>query len=274
MCRLACLLLGILAPLLVIGAPVGRSDPIEPRHTGAERLTAVSRMPKLAVVIDDLGQNSARDGRVLALPGPVAMAILPDTRHATALAERANAAGKTVMLHLPMAPADGPYAWHPQLQPGELARRLDRALSKVPYASGVNNHMGSQMTDRQQPMASLMAELQRRHLFFLDSRTGTRTVAAAVAQRIGLASLSRDIFLDHDPSPAAVAAQFHAAVELARKQGSVVIIGHPHASTLALLERELPRLQAAGVDWVDIGQMIATRGNRAMLAHGAGGIYR
>jgi len=89
-----------------------------------------------------------------------------------------------------------------------------------------------------------------------------------------LASLSRDIFLDDDPSPVAVAAQFHAAVKLASKQGSVVIIGHPHASTLALLERELPRLQTAGVDWVDIGQMIATRGNRAMLAHGAGGIYR
>ena len=231
-------------------------------------------MPKLALVIDDLGQNPTRDGRVLALPGPVAMAILPDTRHATALAERANAAGKTVMLHLPMAPADGPYAWQPQLQPGELARRLDRALSKVPHASGVNNHMGSQMTNRQQPMASLMTELQQRHLFFLDSRTGTGTVAAAVAQRVGLASLSRDIFLDDDPRPAAVAAQFHAAVKLARKQGSVVIIGHPHASTLALLERELPRLQAAGVDWVDIGQMIATRGNRAMLAHGAGGIYR
>ncbi|MCQ4311540.1 divergent polysaccharide deacetylase family protein [Pseudomonas stutzeri] len=274
MCRLALLLLGIFAPLLVTGAPAGGGNPVEPRHTGTEHLAAVSRMPKLALVIDDLGQNPTRDGRVLALPGPVAMAILPDTRYATSLAERANAAGKTVMLHLPMAPANGPYAWQPQLQPGELARRLDRALSKVPHASGVNNHMGSQMTDRQLPMTSLMAELQQRHLFFLDSRTGTRTVAAAVAQRIGLASLSRDIFLDDDPSPAAVAAQFHAALELARKQGSVVIIGHPHTSTLAVLERELPRLQDAGIDWVDVGQMIATRGNRAVVAHGAGGIYR
>lgn len=270
MFRFALLLVGVLAPLFVTGAPDIRGYTVKE----TERLAAVARMPKLAVVIDDLGQNPARDERVLALTGPVAMAILPDTRHATMLAERANAAGKTVMLHLPMAPADGPYAWLPQLNQAELDRRLSIALSKVPHASGVNNHMGSQMTTQQQPMASLMRALQQRHLFFLDSRTSAQTVAAATAQQLGLASLSRDIFLDDDPSPVAVAAQFRAAVKLARKQGSVVIIGHPHASTLAVLEHELPRLHAAGIDWVDIGQMIATRGNRAMIAHGARGFYR
>ncbi|AHL77308.1 polysaccharide deacetylase [Stutzerimonas stutzeri] len=260
----------LLGALLLIGASgveAGDTD-------GAERLAAVARMPKLALVIDDLGQNTVRDGRVLALPGPVAMAILPDTRHATKLAEQARTAGKTVMLHLPMAPAGGPYAWQPQLPQAELDRRLDNALTKVPHSSGVNNHMGSQMTDRQPPMAALMSELQQRHLFFLDSRTNPGTIAAAAAQQIGLASLSRDIFLDDDPSPEAVAAQFRAAIQLARKQGSVVVIGHPHPATLALLERELPKLGAQGIDWVDIGQMIATRGNRAMIAHGANGVYR
>ena len=230
--------------------------------------------PRLALIIDDLGQNPARDERVLALPGPVALAILPDTRHAATLAQRAHTAGKTVMLHLPMAPAGGPYAWRPELPTEELQRRLDNALAAVPHASGLNNHMGSQMTDQQQPMAALMATLQQRHLFFLDSRTSPETVAAATAQQIGLASLSRDIFLDDDPNPEAVARQFAAAITLARKQGSVVIIGHPHRSTLELLERELPGLQSSGIEWVDIGQMIATRSNRAMAAHGHDGIYR
>ncbi|KJH79602.1 polysaccharide deacetylase [Stutzerimonas stutzeri] len=264
------LLLGILAPLLMVVMASVEAGDIE----GADDLAVVARMPKLALVIDDLGQNAARDRRVLALPGPVAMAILPDTRHATKLAEQARTAGKTVMLHLPMAPAGGPYAWQPQLPQAELDRRLDSALAKVPHSSGVNNHMGSQMTDRQRPMTALMSELQERHLFFLDSRTNAGTVAAAAAQKIGLASLSRDIFLDDDPSPKAVAEQFRAAIQLARKQGSVVVIGHPHPATLALLERELPKLGAQGIDWVNIDQMIATRGNRAMIAHGANGLYR
>lgn len=261
-------LLSLLTPLLVLGAPHN------PSPSDEQRLTAIANMPKLALIIDDLGQSSRQNQRVLALPGPVAMAILPDTPHATALAKQARTAGKTVMLHLPMAPAGGPYAWQPPLPEAELIGRLNSALQKVPGASGVNNHMGSQMTSLRPAMTILMGELQRRHLFFLDSRTSRVTVAAAAAQRIGLASLSRDIFLDDDPSPAAVAAQFRAALALARKQGSVVMIGHPHPSTLALLERELPRLSAQGIDWVDVGQMIATRGNRAMAAHGTHGIYR
>ncbi len=230
--------------------------------------------PKLALVIDDLGQSPARDRRVLALPGPVALAILPDGRHAARLAEQAHRAGKTVLLHLPMAPAAGRFAWQPGLSDSELQQRLDAALEAVPHASGVNNHMGSRMTEQPQAMTRLMRELQGRRLFFLDSRTSPRTVAAASAQREQLASLSRDIFLDDDPAPAAVAERFRAALELARRQGSAVVIGHPYDSTLALLERELPRLAARGIEWIDLGPMIASRGNRAMAAHGAHGVYR
>ncbi len=133
----------------------------------------------MSIIIDDLGQSPERDSRTLALPGPVTMAIMPDTPHATDFARQAHKAGKTVILHMPMDPATGPYAWHPGIAIEELARRLDAALVKVPYAAGINNHMGSRMTAQREPMAWLMGELQRRHLFFVDSRTSAATVAAA-----------------------------------------------------------------------------------------------
>ncbi|BAN51084.1 divergent polysaccharide deacetylase family protein [Metapseudomonas resinovorans] len=231
-------------------------------------------LARLALVIDDLGQTPARDQRVLALPGPVALSILPDTRHSRELAEAAHQAGKTVMLHLPMDPANGPYAWHPELPSAELERRLDAALHQVPHARGLNNHMGSRMTSQRPAMARLMQRLQREHRFFIDSRTSAATVAAAEAQKAGLASLSRDVFLDDDQSPAAVAAQFEAALNLARKQGSALMIGHPHPATLELLERELPRLKARGFELIDVEMLIALRSNRAMAAHGKAGIYR
>ncbi|GLZ84934.1 hypothetical protein Pres01_09850 [Metapseudomonas resinovorans] len=229
---------------------------------------------RLALVIDDLGQTPARDHRVLALPGPVALSILPDARHSRELAEAAHAAGKTVMLHLPMDPATGPYAWHPELSTAELEKRLDAALRQVPYARGLNNHMGSRMTAQRPAMTWLMQRLQQERLFFIDSRTSAATVAAAEAQKAGLASLSRDIFLDDDQSPAAVAAQFDAALKLARKQGSALMIGHPHPATLELLERELPRLKERGFELIDVEMLIALRGNRAMAAHGNAGVYR
>lgn len=228
----------------------------------------------LTLIIDDLGQSPARDARTLALPGPVTLAVMPDTPHATEFAREAHKAGKTVILHMPMDPATGPYAWHPGTPLPELEKRLNAALLKVPYASGINNHMGSRMTSQPQAMAWLMAELQRRHLFFVDSRTSAATVAAAKAQVQGLASLSRDVFLDDVRTTEAIAGQLRIAVELARRQGSAVLIGHPYPQTLEVLERELPRLKAQGIEWIEIHQMIALRSNQAMAAHGPAGRYR
>lgn len=243
----------------------------------AVTFSAAGQPPKrayLSVIIDDLGQNPARDSRTLALPGPVTLAIMPDTPHATEFARQGHKAGKTVILHMPMEPATGPYAWHPGLPTSELQSRLDAALLKVPFAAGVNNHMGSRMTAEPEAMGWLMAELQRRHLFFIDSRTSAKTVAAAQAQKAGLASLSRDVFLDDERTAEAIARQLRIAIELAHKQGSAVVIGHPYPVTLEVLERELPRLKAQGVELIGLRRMISVRGNEAMAGHGKNGIYR
>ena len=227
----------------------------------------------MSIIIDDLGQSSERDNRTLALPGPVTMAVMPDTPHATTFARQAHTAGKTVILHMPMDPATGPYAWHPEVALTELARRLDAALAKVPYAAGINNHMGSRMTAQRQPMAWLMGELQQRHLFFVDSRTSAATVAAAEAQRIGLANVSRDVFLDDVRTTEAITAQLQEGVALARRQGSAVLIGHPYPQTLGVLEREMPRLRSQGIELITLQQMIGERSNQAMPAHGRHGRY-
>jgi polysaccharide deacetylase 2 family uncharacterized protein YibQ len=248
---------------------VAQAAPVEPVNTGNALHVAY-----LSLVIDDLGQSPSGDSRALALPGPVTLAIMPDTPHATEFAREAHRARKTVILHMPMDPATGPFAWHPELPLPELEKRLNAALLAVPYAAGINNHMGSRMTAEPVAMTWLVAELQRRHLFLLDSRTSAKTVAAAEAQRIGLASLSRDIFLDDERTTAAITGQLNAAIALAHKQGSVVMIGHPYPVTLDVLERELPRLKAQGVVWIELRQMISLRGNQAMPGHGKNGVYR
>ncbi|MDD2091887.1 divergent polysaccharide deacetylase family protein [Pseudomonas guariconensis] len=227
----------------------------------------------MSIIIDDLGQSSERDSRTLALPGPITMAIMPDTPHATDFARQAHKAGRTVILHMPMDPATGPYAWHPGTPIEELARRLDAALAKVPFAAGINNHMGSRMTSQAEPMTWLMGELQRRHLFFVDSRTSAATVAAAKAQALGLAHVSRDVFLDDTRTTEAISAQLQQGVALARRQGSAVLIGHPYPQTLDVLERELPRLKQQGIELIGLHQMIAERSNQAMPAHGKHGRY-
>jgi len=216
----------------------------------------------LSLIIDDLGQNVTRDARALALPGPVTLAVMPDTPHAATFAREAHKAGKTVIVHMPMDPAGGPFAWQPGMGDDELRQRLAAALKAVPFAAGLNNHEGSRMTAQTGAMALLAGELQQRRLFLVDSRTSAATQAAIQAQAIGLASVSRDVFLDDERAPQAIAAQLDKAVALARKQGSAVVIGHPYPETLTLLEQALPGLKARGVEMISIRQMIAHRGNQ------------
>lgn len=243
----------------------------------AEAPATDSKPPKVAylsLIIDDLGQSPEKDSRALALPGPVTLAIMPDTPHASDFARQAHKAGKTVILHMPMDPATGPYAWHPELPLPELESRLNAALLKVPYAAGINNHMGSRMTAEPVAMSWLVSELQRRHLFLVDSRTSAKTVAAAEAQKIGLASVSRDVFLDDERTAEAISGQLQTAIRLAHKQGSAVMIGHPYPVTMDVLERELPKLKSQGIEWVELRHMISIRGNQAMAGHGKNGVHR
>ena len=243
-------------------------------HAASGSHTDAPRKAYVSLIIDDLGQNLPRDRQVLALPGPVTAAVMPDTPHAAQFAREAYKAGKIVILHMPMDPATGPFAWHPDLPIDELEKRLNAAFKAVPYTSGINNHMGSRMTSQPQAMAWLMANLLHRHKFFVDSRTSAQTVAAAEAQKIGLASVSRDVFLDDVRTEQAITTQLHTAIKLAHTQGSAVMIGHPYPQTLAVLTRELPKLKAQGIDWIDIRQMIGVRSNKAMAGHGKDGVYR
>ncbi|MNE93332.1 Divergent polysaccharide deacetylase [compost metagenome] len=74
-------------------------------------------------------------------------------------------------------------------------------------------------------------------------------------------------------TPEAIDAQLQQGIALARKQGSAVLIGHPYPQTLAVLESQIPRLKQLGIELVTLPQMIATRGNQAMPAHGKHGRY-
>ncbi len=215
--------------------------------------------PRIAIVIDDMG-NALRPGRAaLALPGAVTYAFLPHTPHAARLAEQANRLGKEVMLHLPMeSEQDMP------LGPGGLtsgmSRRafnatLERGLASIPHAYGVNNHMGSRLTSNPDAMLWLMQELSRRGLYFIDSRTSLNTVAEKTAWQNAVSVARRDVFLDATQEPADIRRQYRRLLRLAGQRGSALAIGHPYPETLQVLADELPRLESRGIELVPASRL-------------------
>jgi uncharacterized protein len=218
--------------------------------------------PVLSLIIDDLGEQLDAGSRAVDLPGPVALAFLPHTPHAARLARKAHAGGKEVLVHLPMQAKQPLALGHGGLtldmdEPAVLAS-LRASLASVPHAGGVNNHMGSLLTRHPGHMTWVMGELARHGgLFFVDSRTSAHTVARRMAEEAGLATTQRDVFLDDDPSPAAIRAQFARLVQIARRKGSALAIGHPYPSTLGVLEELLPGLEKEGLRLVAVRDLIA-----------------
>ena len=221
------------------------------------------RVPVLSIIIDDIGQSRVAGERVIALPGQVALAIMPFTPNAQLLARLAAEAGNPVMLHLPMESmaslSMGEGGLDTQMGRSVFDARLQASLNAFSPIQGVNNHMGSKLTADRERMDWLMAQLAARQLFFVDSRTTKDTQAAFAAQALNVDSVSRDVFLDNERSTAGLEQEFKRALALARKQGSAVLIGHPYPESLSFLERRLPELEEReGVRLVSV-QALLTR---------------
>lgn len=223
--------------------------------------TLAQTRAKLAIIIDDIGYNLPLGQRTTQLPGPFTLAVLPFTPHGRELAELAHQRGKELMLHAPMSNHhDYP------LGPGGLVSGMERAdflnvlrqnLANIPYIKGVNNHMGSLLTEQTEPMRWLMLELQTRDLYFVDSRTTAKTQALIEAERIRLPSRRRDVFLDDTRTRNHVKQQLLLALQKARQQGSAIAIGHPYPETLNVLNNIQPLLENYNVELVPVSKLVA-----------------
>ncbi len=203
---------------------------------------------KLALVIDDFGYRPQQEKQVIALPAPVSVAVLPNAPHAKEMATKAHNAGHEVLIHLPMAPlSKQPLekdTLRPEMSSTEIERIIRDAVDKVPYAVGLNNHMGSAMTSSLFGMQKVMQALESYNLYFLDSMTIGNSQAMRAASGTGVKVIKRKVFLDDNQNEAAIRQQFTRAVELARRNGSAIAIGHPHPSTVRVLQQMIPTLPA------------------------------
>lgn len=228
-------------------------------------LATQAQAAEVAIIIDDLGYEHLPSKRAVDLPGPVTLAFLPHTPYADELAKRALREGKQIMLHLPMQSVS-PHALGPggltlNMSRTDFARTLRSDLASLPPVAGVNNHMGSLLTQHPGDMDWLMKDIATiGGLYFVDSRTTPDTVAFKEARRIGVPATSRNIFLDAVPDDAKfVRKQLRELIRLAREKGTAVAIGHPYPATLDILTTAIPRLREQGIRLVPVSQIIAAQ---------------
>jgi len=206
-----------------------------------------------AIIVDDLGTDMALVNSLLEIGEPLTYSVLPHQTYSRAIAEILRSQDQEVMLHLPMEPLD-----YPRKAPGkgallssmgrdELISELEADVhSFFPFA-GVNNHMGSLLTEDRMRMDWVMDYLSQYNLFFIDSLTTPRSIALESARARGIRCTSRDIFLDNEQGVKATIAQIERLGTLALKKGAAIGICHPYPTTIQALSESLPRLKGRGV---------------------------
>ncbi len=219
--------------------------------------------PTISILIDDIGYKFNEDIRALALPGPVAYAILPHGPNTEKMSQLAFKKGKDILLHLPMQAEVmdkneflGPGALTLNMTREEFLKTLNINILAVPHLIGINNHMGSLLTQHPGHMQWLMDSIKNNGQFYVDSLTSDNSVAARLAKENNVPYLTRDIFLDHKKGSKYVREQFKELIKIAKRNGSALGIGHPHASTIAVLSEVLQNVEQYGVKFVSIKSLV------------------
>jgi len=199
--------------------------------------------PRMVIVIDDLGESMAVAKRLASLPFPVSFSVLPHNTKARPVANLAREKNLELLLHLPCEPEgypktanSGPGTLRVNMSPAMLERALVDNLARLPEVDGVNNHMGSRLTQDRAAMTVVLGHLQGRGKFFLDSLTTPRSCVREVSKSVGMRYYRRHIFLDNTAKEHAILLQLKKAESLAKRTGLAVAIGHPYPATLSALE--------------------------------------
>jgi len=214
--------------------------------------------------VDDMGQSMEVARRLGRIDANLTFAVLPGLPETRSVAEHLHAQDREILLHLPMqgnGKNPGPGAIVAGMSEDEVRSVLARNLELVPNISGVNNHMGSLITADPAYMGPVLGELKKHGLFFVDSLTTSKSVCGSLANDAGVPFIARDVFLDNERSAAYIRGQIRKLVAISLKHTSAVGICHPYPETVAVLEREIPKMKRQGVEIVRVSSLMDRPGS-------------
>jgi polysaccharide deacetylase 2 family uncharacterized protein YibQ len=223
------------------------------------------KKPRVAIIIDDLGYDSVMAEKFLALDRNLTFSVLPYSPYIEDISNSAGINGQEMLLHLPMEPVEypavdpGPGALLTSMSPDELIRQLEFNLQEFPIAVGVNNHMGSKLTQDDAKMHQVFTILKKKKLFFVDSHTTALSVCRPAAGLLKVPFAQRDVFIDHKLDENSIRKQLKRLVAVSRMQGEAVGIAHPHEITFKTLKQQLPLLKKE-VYLIPVSQLVRIPG--------------
>ncbi|PEA83905.1 hypothetical protein COL60_02605 [Bacillus pseudomycoides] len=207
---------------------------------------------KVAIVIDDLGNNMKGTERMLSLPIPLTVAVMPFLPSTKQDAVAAHQKGHEVIIHMPMEPIKGKKEWlgpkaiTTDLSDHEIESRVEQAIQEVPHAIGMNNHMGSKVTADERIMRIILSVCKKHDLFYLDSKTNPNSVVPKIGKELGVPIIENQLFFDDVYTSSHITKQAQLLLQKIKEKPVVVAIGHvgpPGEITSRVIESTIPKVR-------------------------------
>lgn len=217
---------------------------------------------KLAVIVDDCGYDMSSVRTLLNTGLPLNFAVLPYKPYSSDVLEMIKSDGRVAMLHLPMEPVDrsamseGRSTICTDMSKDKILELTRKAINSLPGVSGVNNHQGSKATADSATMTTVLQELRNQDLFFVDSRTSSKSVARDKAVAMGVPTARNDIFLDNSSDVQAIRNQIYKAMDIAEKNGSAIAICHARPNTAKAWSMYAEEIKNTGIELVPITDLL------------------
>ncbi|MEI5906723.1 divergent polysaccharide deacetylase family protein [Bacillus spongiae] len=185
-----------------------------------------------AIVIDDFGNNMRGTKEMLQLPLTLTVAVMPSMETTERDAKLAHQLGHEVIVHLPMEPNRGKRSWlgpnaiTTDLSDEEIRQRVETAIKSVPYAVGMNHHMGSKASADERVMRIVLRVCREKGLYYLDSRTTPKSVVPKLAAELGVPFLENEMFFDDIYTTQHITKQANLFVKRLKQDKEIIAIGH------------------------------------------------
>lgn len=226
-----------------------------------QRLEVKMTHPKVAIIFDDVGENISQVKDILKLKIPVTISILPFLNYSKKSALLAKEHNIEIMLHLPMEPyrsevTPGIHTITTEMANSEIKKWTQKSVNHIPYVKGVNNHMGSKATENKRVMKKILQVLKSKNLYFIDSRTSSKSVAYKTSKRMDIPTDINRCYLDNENKKDYIKKRLDLLIRKVLKRGDAIAIGHSRKKTIEMIKEYIPKFKSGGILFVKVSKIL------------------
>jgi polysaccharide deacetylase 2 family uncharacterized protein YibQ len=222
-----------------------------------------ARGARVAIVIGGLGLSQTGSQQAIqTLPPEVTLAFSPEGNSLLRWMQAARQDGHEVLMQIPLEPYD-----YPRVNPGRNTLTVDaspaatlenlhRAMGRITNYTGVMNYMGARFTAEPEAMTTVIQDIAKRGLLYLDDGTSARSKAEGISAQQGAPFAAADLLIDASQDRGTILKKLDELERIARAKGTAIATGSAFDVTVEAVTSWANEAKARGIEIVPVSALV------------------